>query len=136
VTTLATTAQLALKLGVTLDDDRAQLALDEAEALLLGVVSPLPAAAWVIELRMAARAFPNPAAVAAMSAGGASASWPSPGGVYLSRYDKADLRRMANSGKGAFSVNTAPDAGKGYVDPLAPGTVDEAERFVLDQGIL
>ncbi len=134
--TLATTAQLALKLGVTVDDDRAQQALDEAEALLLSVVSPLPDGAWVIELRMASRAFPNPAQLSGQSVAGSSASWPSPGGVYMSKSDRADVRRLAGVGKGAFSVNAAPKAGHDKHDPLRPLTGGELERFVLDEDVL
>lgn len=121
-------------MAVTLDETRAQQMLDIVEGFASAVVSPLPDAALGVILTAAARAYPNPSGTASESMGGASASWGS-GGAYLTRSERNMLRMMAGRGGGAFTVNTAPNAGKYYRDPLRPGTVDDREEFALDQDL-
>lgn len=131
MSTVATVADLATFTNVTLDETRAQQMLDLVEDLASGIVSPLPATAKVIILTAAARALPNPAGTTAQSSGGSSASW-APGGVYLTKAERGNLRRLAGIGGGAFSVNTAPHAGEGYREPLGPVTLDDREQLLDD----
>jgi hypothetical protein len=133
VTLSVTPADLGLFMNVTLDDDRAQQMLDIVEAFASAIVSPLPDAAKGVILTAAARAYPNPSGTSSEAVNGASASWG--GGAYLSRSERSMLRRMAGKGGGAFTVNVAPHAGRGYRDPLRPATLDDAEQFALDQDL-
>lgn len=97
----------------SIDSDRATLLIAAAQALCETVVSPLPDAAAVVVLVMAARAYPNPMQLAASSIGTAHMTYPAaPGGgpisgLYLGRGDKANLRRLAGSSS-AFAVSMMP----------------------------
>lgn len=137
MSTVATPADLATFMNVTLDDDRAQQMLDIIEDFASAVVSPLPAAAKGVILTAAARAYPNPSGTASQSTGGSSTSWGwhGSGGTYLTRTELRMLQRMAGIGGGAFTVNVAPLAGKHYRDPLRPATIDDREGFTLDQDL-
>lgn len=131
MSTVATTGDLSTFLSVTLDDTRAQLALDIVEADAASIVSPLPASAKGVILTAAARGYANPAGASSQSAGGSSSSW-SPSGLYLTRAERMTLRRLAGIGGGAFSVNAAPHAGEGYREPLGPVTLDDRELLMND----
>lgn len=128
---ITTVSDLSTFLNVTLDDTRAQLALDIVEADASSIVNPLPPSAKGVILTAAARGYANPAGASSQSAGGSSSSW-SPSGLYLSRAERLTLRRLAGIGGGAFSVNTAVKAGEHYRDPLRPATLDDREQFALD----
>lgn len=94
----------------TRDYDRVQMLLDLAEAECLSVVDPLPDTAARVILSASARAFSNPTGVTSELVGPYQASRPW-AGVYLTKSERASLRRAAGSG-GAFSVDPTPaDAG-------------------------
>src|SRR5690348_5025888 len=77
------------------------------------IVSPVPAAAKGIELEVAARAFNNVTSAHQMGIGSAQVSYGAPnssvgiGGLYLSKANIADLRRLAGR-TGAFSIDIVP----------------------------
>jgi hypothetical protein len=106
----------APELGQYLSDDsinieRAEFMIRQAQALALSVVNPLPAGAEVVVTRVAGRGY----VTATTSRGQQLVAAGSPfglvpggvGGIFLTRQDKADLRRMAGGG-GAFTINPLP----------------------------
>jgi hypothetical protein len=108
-----TPADLGTYLGVTVDDARATLILGHAAELCLSMVNPLPAGADSVILDVAARAYGNPTNVTQESVGPYSANFgPVGGGLWLTRQNKATLRRLAGAGGGAFTIETMP-AGAG-----------------------
>jgi hypothetical protein len=101
-------ADLGTYLSTSVDDDRAQLLLDLAQQLCESIVKPLPDGADAVVLDVAARSYSNPANVTQEAAGPFSANFgPVGGGLWLTRQNKATLRRLAGSG-GAFSIDTMP----------------------------
>lgn len=133
---IATTADLGtfLGLGGALDTARAQLLLDLVEADAGSITTPVPAGAKGVILTAAARAYANPAGASSEAVGSVSTTYGAGGGMYLSRAELRTLRRLAGIGGGAFTIDPTPaDAAVGYVDPLTPATVDDAEHLVLDQ---
>lgn len=110
-------------LGLHMNDDqiytaRAQYLIGQAETLCLSIVDPLPAAAVVVVVRIAARAYvtiTSQRAVQAAQKDNPFAPVMAAGGVTLTKQDKADLRRFAGSG-GAFTVNLLD----GYCPPALP----------------
>ena len=97
-------ADLGTYLGIpNLDETRALQILQLAQALCESVVSPLPAGAEGVVLDVAAQAWINPASAGSQSAGPFSMG-PTPGGLRLTRANKATLRRLAGSG-GAFTID-------------------------------
>jgi hypothetical protein len=132
MSTIAQVSDLQTFTGLTnLDTDRAQQLLNLIEADAASIVSPLTASMMGVILTAAARALPNPAGIASQSVAGASTTWGA-GQLYLSRAERRTLRRIAGLGGGAFSINTAPAAGKDYRDALRSPTIDEAEEFAYD----
>lgn len=111
---------LAVSLATTsINDARAQTMIDDAVVLCRTIVDPLPDAADVVVKRVAIRGYLQPSAREWQTAQSDPTLMPaSPvGGVYLTRTDKADLRRMSSKGSGgAFSISVLPT---GYVAPLA-----------------
>lgn len=108
-----TTGDLSLYLGAAVDDARGQFMLNQATALCESVVSPLPDAASVVVLSAAARAYSNPQGVTSETVGPFSVQRPW-AGVYLTKSERATLRRMSTGSSGAFSVDPTPaDAGPG-----------------------
>lgn len=129
---ITTTADLATFMNVSVDAARAQLMLDLVEGDAGSIVFPLPPAARGVILTAAARAYANPLATASQSAEGASATW-NPGGLYLSRAERRQLRRLAGIGGGAFTVDPTPaDAMANYQDELEPPTIEDAETLTQD----
>lgn len=107
---------------VNLDPDRAALLIGQAQTLCETIIDPLPDAAAAVVMRVAGRAYQSvlsPRQLAAMVAAGQFTAAPG-GGVYLTRYDIADLRRTSGSG-GAFSIDLLP---AGYVAPTYPPYYD------------
>jgi hypothetical protein len=105
-----TPADLGTYLSATVDDDRGQLLLDLAQQLCESIVKPLPNGADAVVLDVAARAYSNPTNAVQQGAGPFSANFgPVGGGMWLTRQNKATLRRLAGSG-GAFSIDTMPAA--------------------------
>jgi hypothetical protein len=90
------------------DDDRALLMISLAVGLCESIVAPLPATADAVVLDVAARAYSNPTNLTSQNALGAGANYGAvSGGLWLTRQNKATLRRLAGSG-GAFTIDTAP----------------------------
>jgi hypothetical protein len=101
-------ADLATYLGAEVDATRAQYLLDRATDLCLSIASPLPAGADAVVLDVAARAFTNPGNVASQGVGPFNASYgPTGGGLWLTRQNKATLRRLAG-GSSAYSIDPTP----------------------------
>jgi len=79
------------------------------------VVSPVPELGKGIELAVAARAYSNVTSAHQMSLGSAAISFGAQnsntgiGGLYLSKSERATLRRLAGR-SGAFSIDLLPDA--------------------------
>lgn len=97
-----------LSLDGDIDEGRAQQILDLAWILCESVVSPMPAGAEAVVLDVAARAWSNPRNAQSMTTGPYSASFGAvAGGLWLTRQNKATLRRLAGGG-GAFSIDVAP----------------------------
>lgn len=115
-----------------LDENRAAGMIADAQALCESIVSPLPAAAYVVVKRVAGRGYVStltPKQAQAQAAGGMFGGSVS-GGVWLTKTDKADLRRFAGGGSGAFSIDVLPVgyvAPVSYVDEDATGDWDVAQ---------
>lgn len=111
--TIATAADLALLLDEDVDEPRMNLILDLAEGLAKPIAGdPLPAEAKATVLAVAARAFSNPASTGQQGLGSGQVTFQAPGGMpvgglYLSRTDKAALRR-ARAGGAAFTISLLP----------------------------
>lgn len=104
---------LLLAMSGTIDADRATLLISLALGLAGSIVSPVPdPQADVVILGMAARAYLNPAGVAAETIGPQTVQYGSSMvGVYMTATDVATLKRLGGAG-GAFSINVLPsDAG-------------------------
>lgn len=94
------------------DPDRAQLLIDLATQLCKSIVvdanGNLPSGADAVVLDVACRAYSNPSNVVSQGAGPFPVSYgPVGGGLWLTRQNKATLRRLAGSG-GAFTIDTMP----------------------------
>lgn len=106
---VASPSDVATFLGSDVDDTRAQWFIEQAELLCAAVVSPLPDAALPVIVRVAARGMSNSTGAVQMGLGSAQVSYGSQaatynGGLFLSRADRSDLRRL--SGRvGAFSID-------------------------------
>ncbi|GAB3081023.1 hypothetical protein GCM10027053_51960 [Intrasporangium mesophilum] len=111
-TPLSTAADLGVYLGVDdIDPARAGLLLQLAHDRLETIVSPLPDTAKSIELAVAGRAYQNVSSAQSMGLGSANISFGSTtggGGLYLTKAERADLRRLAGR-TGAFVIDLLPD---------------------------
>lgn len=107
-------ADLGTYLGAEVDTDRAQFLIDKAVQLCESIITPLPDGGDTVVLDVAARAYSNPSNAQTQAAGPFSATFGAlGGGLWLTRQNKATLRRLAGSG-GAFTIETLPvDAGTG-----------------------
>lgn len=125
-------------LGLYMNDtdiyqDRAQYLIWQAEKLCLSVVNPLPAAADVIVVRVAARAYVTITSQRAVQAGQKDNPYappPSAGGVYLTKADKADLRRLQGGG-GGFSINMLAN----YCPPVLPPWDEVGGQFTAEPAV-
>lgn len=93
-----------------LDRPRARSILDRAQRLCETIVKPLPDGAEDVVIDVAERAYLNPSAMQSMGLGfynNEGIATNTMGGLYLTRENKATLRRLAGSG-GAFTIDTAP----------------------------
>jgi hypothetical protein len=103
-----TPADLGTYLGSTVDETRADTLLHLAVLLCESICNPLPATADVVVLDVAARAYSNPGNVTSQGAAPFSVNYGAVGGgLWLTRQNKATLRRL-NGGGGAFTIDTAP----------------------------
>lgn len=95
----------------SLDTARATDMIGYAQTLCESILSPLPDEAAVVVIRVAARGYVTTTAARQYQLGMADAGYgtqPGPvGGVYLTRADKTDLRRLTGGG-GAFSIDLLP----------------------------
>lgn len=113
----------------TINSERAELMIGQAQALCETIVTPLTAAAAVVVMRVAARGYTTAAqsrANAQMAAAGSPFQSGPAGGVYLTRYDKSDLRRTA-SGSNAYSISMLPAS---YSPTLPPWDVSSEDTTV------
>jgi hypothetical protein len=122
---------LATFLNVTdIDTDRAELLLSLATDKCLGIVDPLPDGSDGVVLDIAARAYTNPSVSQFQAPGPYQPGGPpTMGGLWMTKANIAELRRLAPTGSGAYSVDMTPvDAGAGNywgqlpVDPSDPWT--------------
>ena len=112
-------------LGLYMNDtdiysDRAQYLITQAETLCLAVIDPLPAAAVVVVVRVAGRAYvtiTSQRAVQAAQKDNPYAPGPAAGGVWLTDQDRDDLYSFAGVGGGAFNIDLL---GPDYVAPCMP----------------
>lgn len=103
---------LGTYLNTTVDADRAYLLLGLAQSLCESILTPLPDGAAAVILDVAARAYGNPTNVQSQGVGGFTVGYGTVGGgLWLTRQNKATLRRLAGGG-GAFTIDTTP-AGAG-----------------------
>jgi hypothetical protein len=103
-----TPADFGTYLGASVDTDRAQLLIDLASQLCESIVNPLPVGADAVVLDVAMRAYSNPSNVVSQGAGPFPVTYGAVGGgLWLTRQNKATLRRLAGSG-GAFTIDTMP----------------------------
>ena len=103
-----TPADLGTYLGVTVDNTRAQYLIDRATDLCTSLVNPLPTGSDAVVLDVAARAYLNPGNAQTQGTGPYSVGFgPVGGGLWLTRQNKATLRRLGGGG-GAFSFDTMP----------------------------
>lgn len=123
---LATPAELGVYLGTTVDTDRAALVLQLAHDRCEAYVSPVPDLAKGVELAIAARAYNNVTSAHQMGLGSANVSFGSQnsstgvGGLYVSRSEKADLRRLAGR-TGAFAINMLQGRAPALVPSISGG---------------
>lgn len=103
-------------LGVYLDAtvtnvSRAEFIISKAQALCESIVTPLPTGADAVVLDVTVRAWNNPTSRHTAALGTASVGYGAGsaaiGGLYLTRANKADLRRLAGRG-GAFAIDMLP----------------------------
>lgn len=117
MTVTVTADDLGTAMGASVDPARATALIGYATSLCLSIVSPLPDGAEAVVIDVAARAYANLLNVQAESFGPSSATFGSvSGGLWLTRQNKATLRRLAGGG-GAFTIDTAP-AGAGQGLPV------------------
>jgi hypothetical protein len=117
---IVTPSDLQTLLGAdTVDVDRATLILALAQEKCETVLTPLPATARSVVLGIAVRAISNISSAHSMAIGSANVSYGSAnssfgvGGIYLSRSDITELRRLAGAG-GVYTLDPTPaDAGTG-----------------------
>lgn len=108
-------SDLATYLGLsTIDDVRASQILALAESLCASIVNPLPAGAEPVVLDVASRAWNNPkgaqSSTNAVGSVSQSTSYPGvAGGLYLTRENKATLRRLTSGSSSIFTINILPD---------------------------
>lgn len=132
MTVTVTSDDLGTYLGATVDAARATALIGYATNLCLSIVSPLPDGSEPVVLDVAARAYANPMNVQQETTGPSAATFgPVGGGLWLTRQNKAALRRLAGGG-GAFTIDTTP-AGAGtnipWWDRDGWGNTDEWSGF-------
>lgn len=100
---------LGTYLGIpAIDTVRATMIINQATALCLSVVNPLPTGANAVLLDVCSRAYLNPGNLDAQAASPFSATYGAvSGGLWLTRQNVRTLRRLAGQG-GAFMIDTVP----------------------------
>jgi hypothetical protein len=115
-------ADLGTYLGVSdIDTNRATYLIGLATQLCESVLTPLPAGADAVVLDVTARAYGNPQNVVQQTTGPFSANYGTvAGGLWLTRANKATLRRLGGGG-GAFTVETIPETAGQNLPPWDTG---------------
>jgi hypothetical protein len=120
-TPLVTAAQLGVYINdPTINVERANDILEDAQLLCEAVVNPLPPSATVVIKRVASRAYMNPPRPVSPIPGVAAPLWgigTFVGGVFLLPSDKEDLLDMAGNQSGVAAVYSVPLA-TGWTDPV------------------
>lgn len=101
--------QIATYLGIPqeeLDEERAQLLIDIATDLVTAIIADPPESAAAVIYSSVARAYVNPMGVSNEVIGPYQAQRPT-GGVYLTKAERATLRRLSGGGS-AFSYDLLP----------------------------
>lgn len=136
---------LATYLGVTVDDDRAQMIICDvlAQALAVATVGDVPddGPTWDnvppsgdgIIRGAAARRYLNPTGVTSETTGPYSVTRTAMSGALLSDAECESLRRAAGRG-GAFSIETTPPYAHPVLDPLRHD-IEDVEQIELDEAI-
>jgi hypothetical protein len=116
-------SDLGTYLGATVDNTRATYIITQATNLCLSVLNPLPDGSDAVILDVAARAYGNPGNVTQQMTGPFSATYGAvAGGLWLTRQNKATLRRLAGGG-GAFTIDTTPDGAGQNLPPWDVGDI-------------
>lgn len=98
-------ADLGLYLGAEVNEPRATYLISQATALCESIIKPLPDGSDAVVLDVAARAYSNPGNVSSQNVGPYSTSYgAAAGGLWLTRQNKATLRRLAG-GSSAFGID-------------------------------
>ena len=98
-----------LNLDSTINAARADLLIELATDMCVSYIDPVPDGAKRIILSAAGRAYSNPDGVEAHTIGPELVTYGTTlGGLYLTKAEIADLKRMGGVG-GAFSVDPTPD---------------------------
>lgn len=107
-------SDLGTYLGAPVDEGRAELLIQYAQALCEAVVTPLPSGAAAVVIDVVVRALMNPGNVQSEAVGPFPVSFGAvSGGLWLTNNNKATLRRLAGQ-VGAFTIDTMPaTAGQG-----------------------
>lgn len=100
------------------DAERAELLISTAVSLCEAIVKPLPESADAVILSSAGRAYTNATGVTSQMAGPYQVTMPS-GGVYLTKSERATLRRLAGGG-GAFSIDMLAGYSARFDEPVTP----------------
>lgn len=124
---IATPQDLANRLGRYVETTRATEIIADAQSLAeIEIGAPLPAAAKVIVLKAAQRAYAGTPGISQEIAGPATVTY-TDADVYLTKGEQRALRRCAGKGR-VFSVDIAPAAASGasgvpwWDHDHAPGT--------------
>jgi hypothetical protein len=143
VTVAPTDLATYLGVGAAIDTARATYLVAQATALCQSIVNPLPAGSDAVVLDVAARAYSNPSNAQTQSLGPFSATFGAAGGgLWLTRQNKATLRRL-NGGGSAFSIDTTPAAGVAVGLPFwdwdinaAAAAADAANVAAVQAGVI
>lgn len=122
-TPIVTVSDLAVYLGLGSDVDstRATLIIQLAHDKCEGIVNPVPDTAKGVELDVSARAYTNPTTETSNAAGPYGSVTTALGGLWLTKANIADLRRLSSTVTGAFSIDLTPtDAKAGNYWPQIP----------------
>lgn len=118
-----TADDVALYLDIdNVNTGRAELFISQAMALAASYIDPVPPAGMAIVLGAVARAYTNAQGVTAETIGPYSVTRPT-GGVYFTKAETANLKRLAGKG-GAYTIDPTPaDIGEWF--DYGPLDVDE-----------
>lgn len=147
MSTLVTPDDLSVYLGVTVDDARAQMLIDDAVTQALSVVvvgtvpdtgpteDNLPAGAASVIRAAVARIYLNPEGLTSEATGPFTQGRPANSGAMFSKAERKQLRRLAGQAAGAFTIDPTPvTAMDDFRDPLAQPTYSESVEYLEETG--